>query len=170
MRLTVIAAPPIEILWPTQVAARKFDAVDEFASALSLAAGIVVPVVEGSLADAPDQGFLIVFNGQGHALESLPELGPRTILINADRASIRQEMEIYHLAAAVEEHRYYRWCRQQDQENNRGLLGRKDVAERMGATLLKSPFTTEHYGEFSHPRCQDLPGLLVTYLAALEQG
>ncbi|WAS98841.1 hypothetical protein [Nannocystis punicea] len=62
MRLTAIVAPaPDRPLHPTEVTPRVFDHVDEFAEALSLAAGRPVPIVEGVLADAPAEGFLVYF-------------------------------------------------------------------------------------------------------------
>lgn len=148
---------------PTEVTPREFDAVDEFVALLAKATHIAIPVVEGTLENAPGEGLIIVFDAVGIA--DYPELGPRIILLNADRSRVPGCLEELHLFAAVEKHRYFQWKRQRDKERGAGLFGRKDVAERMGAVVAKA-FASQRYGILSSDECPDLPQLLAAYIGA----
>ncbi len=92
----------------------------------------------------------------------------RVVLVDAERGSLIRQVEPRRLAGAIEERRYFDWCEVRSEESGSGLLGRKDVAQRVGATIVRPYYSTEHYAELSHPRCRDLPELLALYLAGLE--
>ncbi len=145
---------------------RQYDEVDEFAATVGRLAGVPVPVIEGSLADVPGEGFLIAYTRRGLA-EHL-ELGPRVVLMNASRECVLDNVEQYHLAAAIEKFRYFQWRKQREQEKGDGVFGRIDVAQRMGAGGVGYK-DTEHYRLLSCGRYADLPGLLVGYLKAYEE-
>lgn len=155
MKITAIVAPH---------GARGFEAVDEFAAALGTAAGIEVPVIEGSLADAPGDGYLVVFDAD--TLLAHPDLGPRVVLVNADRASVLADLERHHLAGAIEKHRYFQWRTQRDAERGRGVFGRKDVAVQLDGMLDTGYQETADYALLASSRHTDLPSLLAGYLAA----
>lgn len=157
MKVTVIVGPG---------ASREVDAVDELAAALGQAAGVTVPVIEGSLADAPADGYLVAYEPRD--LIRHPGIGPRVILINADRSDVLDELEQHRLAGAIEKHRYFQWRTQRDTDTGRGLFGHKDVAAAIDVTLAGA-FETEHYGLFMKSPYPDLPSLLAAYLAAHER-
>lgn len=167
MRLTAITCPwQPEADHPDAISPREIDAVDEFSAALGKAAGVSVDVIEGSLADAPPDGFIIAFSAEG--LAEHPTLGPRVVLVNADRASVLEQLEQHSLVAAVEKHRYFLWRRQRAQERGRGLFGRKDVAARIGATFDQSPFVSARYAYLASEGATNLPELMAQYLSAYE--
>ncbi len=168
MRLTAIVSPSPEVLRPTECSAREFSEVDEFCAALGLAAGVTVSIVEGELADIPADGFVLVYFRYGMSLDLAPEVGARVVLVNAERGCLFRQLEPHRLAGAIEERRYFNWCTSRDEETGSGVLGRKDVAQRIGATIVRPYYSTQHYAGFSHPRCHDLPELLALYLAGLE--
>jgi len=163
MKITAIVDPPDPTAEFANKTAREFDAVDEFVHALGLAAGISIPVIEGTLADAPADGYVIVFD------EGQLEKGPQTsrvLLVNADRGSVLAELEDHGLVGAIEKLRYFRWRRNRSEETGGGLFGRKELADSIGATLSPGPFQSSHYGLFSATRYTDLPSLVVGYLEA----
>ncbi len=167
MRLFVIVSPTeSEPDASASSTPRQSDDVDEFAEVVGRPAGAKVPIIEGTLADAPHEGFLIDFDGYGLARQ--PELGPRVILMNVFRDDPFVVLEKHNLVAAIERYRYFQWRKQRSQESGNGVFGRKDVAERMGAGGVGYK-DTEHYRLLSCDRYADLPGLLVGYLRAYEE-
>lgn len=167
MKITALVTPfQPDAKLPTAIGPRVFDAVDEFALAIGNAAGIGVPIVEGSLSDAPDDGYVLLFEEPSKTEMLL--IGPRVILINADRSSVRSMLERDRLACAVEKHRYFTWRTQRSEETGDGLYGRKEVALRMGATIAAGPPPTEHYGLLSSATQRDLPSLIARYLDIYE--
>ncbi len=151
---------------PSVSAPRDFHQVDALATALGEALGIEVPIFEGTLADAPAEGYLLVFELRHH---DDPRLGPRIIAFEEDRSTIMETAEAFRLAAAIEKHRYFQWSRRRAEERGYGLVGRKDVAERMGARLVGGPYTSAHYGLLASDAADDLIGLLAGYLRAYDQ-
>jgi hypothetical protein len=168
MKLTAIIPPCPEVLGPTECSDREFFNVDEFCTALGLAAGITVSIIEGSLSDVPADGFVLLYYEYSMALDFAHRIGARVVLINAQRGSLFRQLEPRRLAGAIEERRYFNWRKERGEESGSGLVGRKDVARRIGATIVHPHYSTEHYAELSHPRCRDLPELLALYLAGLE--
>jgi hypothetical protein len=152
----------------TGISPRMFDAVDEFVAALSEAARVTIPVVEGELRDAPKFGFVILFHEPPlvHPLE----IGPRIILINADRSTVQESLELHQLACAVEKHRYFEWRTRRSEDTGQWLFGRKDVVCRMGFTLSSGPPPTEHYGLIETSDEKDLPSLIARYLQVYASG
>jgi hypothetical protein len=143
------------------------DDVDEFAACLGEAAGVPVPVIEGTIANAPAEGFIVLFGWDGITTD--PHLGPRVVLINVNRSEVPHDLERYQLAAAVEKDRYFRWQHERARDSGRHLYGRKDVGRRIGATWPGGGWESESYGLLSSDRYPDLPGLLAGYLAAYEE-
>jgi hypothetical protein len=150
----------------TAATPRRFYRVDEFARAIGDALAIDVPIVEGKLADAPSDGYLLAFD--------LPITvdardGTRIVAFGVDRATIMKRVEAQTLAAAVEKHRYFEWCTRRADERGDGLVGRKDVAARMHARILTGPYTSPHYAAIASSAAGDLPILLAAYLTAYPQ-
>lgn len=161
MKIVAIVPPFDRPETETMISPRRFDEVDRFADAVGHAAGCSIPVIEGSLADAPADAFVLLFGD-----DDLGANGPRVIAINADRSSVLDELEQHQLAGAVEKQRYFRWRTAPANEKGGGLFGRKAIAEVLEARLEK-PFQTEAYGLFASSRYPDLPSLVAGYLAAL---
>ena len=128
---------------------------DEIAAALSVAAGFSVPVFEGSLADAPAEGFLLMFHDW--QIPSVAELGQRIVAMNAGRTEIWSEhiADKYNLAAAIEMGKWFH-----------GLVS---VGERAGMEIgIGHPASKYRYvGCPGH--CKSLPELLVHYLTVYEE-
>lgn len=148
------------------VSSRVFHAVDAFAAALAEATGRAVPVIEGTMGNAPPTGYLLVFNGvdvRGYTqLERHAGRTSRVVLAACGR-DVRLEKEGY--AAAIDHSRYFRWQHYRDEESGRGLIGLRAVAAAMRATC-DGPYRTEHYATLSSAEYPDLPRLLAGYLAA----
>lgn len=179
LAMTVIVPPPQK--WEANGVShssnvREFYAVDRFADQLTKAAGFDVPVIEGSLAEAPKDGFLFVYEDgfpyEGFKRDAFTKLGPRIILMSTGRGNLmsgRRESlvaDVYALAGAVEEHDYFLW---QTGPGGGRIHGLVSVAERLGL----------HVGFRSRPSdyafllCPD-PGhtmgqVFVDYLTAYEE-
>jgi hypothetical protein len=162
--MTVIVAP----VDPADQAAddespRVFYAADELAAALGAASGAEVAVIEGTLADAPAEGYLVAFAAPG--LADHADKARRIVLVNADGGTVRGHLERLGLAGAIERNRYFRWQHSRDRETGGGVIGRKDLAAAIGATTTSS-HETERYATLESTRYADLPALLVAYLRA----
>lgn len=162
LELAIIVAAP-EAAEAGFEPARSFNAVDEFAAALGAAAGTTVRVIEGSLADAPATGYVLVFAPID--LDGIDRLGPRVVLVKADGATVREELETYRLAGAIVRARYFDWQVERDREVGRGVIGRKALAAAIHAAWT-STYETEHYATLESARYPNLPALLAAYLAA----
>lgn len=172
MKITAIVKPfEPSPKFPTDAGSRQIHEVDKFVAALARETGKTVPIIEGDFVDAPADGFIIAFaTGLDRAyLLSQPRLGPRTILINVDRSEETRCLDQYQLCAAVEQHQYFLWRTHRHSEDccedcSDGLFGRKDIAQRMGATFCE--WGSEHYGRVYSECYRDLPALLGAYLSA----
>src|SRR3954447_1888875 len=108
MKITAIIAPfDPNPSFPLAVAPRHFDAVDDFVKVLGQAAGIEIPVIEGTLNDAPREGYLILFDAI--SLAEKPSIASRAIVMNADRSTVIASLERDQTLGAVEKHRYFVW-------------------------------------------------------------
>lgn len=162
MKITALVAPFLsDPNFPSAVGPRKFYAVDEFAEALGQAAQTHIIVTEGAVCDAPADTYLVLFEPPPDGL--VQSIGPRVILINADRSSVPGCLERDHLAGAVEKNRYFSWITNRSDDRGNGLFARKGVSSRIGATLT-TPFRTEHYGLIANSPYKDLPSLIAAYL------
>lgn len=88
-------------------------------------------------------------------------------MLHADRDEILEMVEAYRVAAAV-------FYMQADAftKNNRGLVVRRDVAQRLGGELGPGgPYfkPSEHYASWQHPAYPSLAARLVAYLEAYLQ-
>jgi hypothetical protein len=145
--------------------ARELCHADQLAAAMRGALGVDVPILEGSLADAPATGYLLAF-----AVPSTvdPALARRIVAFDEDRSGIVQRIEQQGFAAAVEKHRYFQWYSQPDSDRGSGLIGRKDIAARMPARIANGPFTGAQYGAIASETARDLPALIAAYLMAYD--
>src|SRR5262245_9312945 len=142
MNLSIVIAPfEPESTSSMAVGPRQFDEVDHFATELGRAAGITVAIVEGHLTTAPPDGLIVAFDRLGFV--DHPEIGPRVVLINADRSTIVKDVMQFSLAAAVEKQMYFLW---RTQRRGSVILGRKDVAAQFGGDVRPGPFQSEQYG------------------------
>jgi hypothetical protein len=167
VKLTALVAPSPETLGPTEVTGRAFHHVDDFCAALGAATGATVTIVEGTLADIPDDGFVLVYHFIDLEHHLTPELAPRVVVVDAPPNALYRLLWTTDIAAGIDNQRYSDWCDHRDEESSRGLFARKDMAERWGATAIEPGYSTERYAEYAHPGCHNLPELLATYLAAL---
>jgi hypothetical protein len=145
--------------------ARDFHAVDRFARAVGDASGTEVGVIEGTIDDAP-VGYILAFELPGSVDTAH---GPRIIAIGVDRSTIMKRVEDQHLAGAVEFYRYFMWTAQPEKERGEGLVGRKDLAERLNAQIRSGPYTSANYSWLASDAATDLPSLIAAYLRALSQ-
>lgn len=145
---------------------RVFNAADDFAAALGAAAGEAVAVIEGTLADAPAEGYLIAFAAPG--LADHAALARRIVLVAADGGTVGGYLEQLGLAGAIERNRYFRWQHHRDRETGGGVIGRKDLAAAIGAATTSS-HATDRYATLESTRYANLPALLVAYLRAHEE-
>jgi len=148
------------------VSDRTLHHADELARALADKLAIEIPVIIGTLADAPATGYLVVFE---LPITSDTRSGPRIIALYEDRSMIMKKVEAFSLAAAVEKQRYFEWCTRRSDERGFGLVGRKDVAARMGARVMSSPYTSTHYAALASDAAPDLVALIAAYLTAYAQ-
>ena len=162
MKITAIVAPSYPGIQPPTVNARDFDAVDEFVRVLGGAAGILIPVLEGTLADAPTEGYVIVFE---RAMLANTQATKRVFLVNADRGSVLKELEDFNLVGAIEKMRYFRWRTTQEPDTG-GVFVLQALAEHVGGTFASGPFRSKNFGLLKASRFPDLPSLVVGYLEA----
>lgn len=163
--IVIPAVDPTPVL-KNAVPPREFHRVEELSTALGEALGVAVPIVEGRLADAPKAGYLIMF---GVPRDIDPTLGSRIVAFDEDRSSIMKNVEALNLAAAVEKQRYVAWRMGRTDERRIGVVGRKDVAEHMGARVLSGPYTSARYAGLADDAPGDLIALLADYLRAYAQ-
>jgi hypothetical protein len=134
---------------------RAFYKCDEFAAKVAAAAGLGVPVQEGSLAEAPAEGFLLVVeSGELHAH---PELGPRIVLLEASRSEVWGDRltDRFSLAAAL--------------EAGGGFHGLQSVAERAGMQVITGHPASRYRALLCPGHCKSWPELLVHYLSVYEE-
>jgi hypothetical protein len=166
MKISAICAPfSAALAHPDEVSQRQFDDVEAFCAAVGVAAGVPVSIIEGDYADAPSEGFVIVYDREN---DVPPGLGPRIVLVDVHGLPFKR-LETHRFAALIESRRYHQWRAERDRETGAGLYARKDVAVRIGATISDPYSVTEHYAPIAHPRCRDLPEFLGLYLTALER-
>jgi hypothetical protein len=151
----------------TATAPRAMHGVDMLARAVGHALCIEVPIVEGTLADAPPDGYLLVFELR---YDDDPRLGPRIVAFNQDRSTIMKNVETFNLAAAVEKQIYFQWRMDPQKHRGYGLIGRKDIAERIQADVATTgPYQSARYAALESDTADDLVELLVAYLRAYSQ-
>lgn len=151
----------------TSASARQLARADELAEAMRSALAIDVPVVEGPLASAPADGYLLAFRVPSTVD---PEVARRIIAFDEDRSSVMKRIEQHGFAGAVEKQRYFEWCTRRDAERGYGLVGRKDVVARIPAQIATGPYTSARYGIIASDTARDLPGLIAEYLRAYDAG
>ncbi|HVZ23892.1 MAG TPA: hypothetical protein VG871_22620 [Vicinamibacterales bacterium] len=150
---------------PTAVSPRAFHRVDQFAEEVSKALSLEVPVFEGPLGNAPTSGFLLAFD-----LRSDDDLsqGPRLVSVADDRSTVIQRLERHHLVAGIEKTQYWQYMSKHDA--GFGVIGRRDVAQRMGAKIMTTgPYASVHYAAIASEPPHPLPELLASYLCAYAQ-
>ncbi len=162
--ILVPAFEPIADL-PTVVSARQFSEVDELAQAMQGALSIEVPIVEGSLREAPASGYVFAFDVPSTVD---PQLAQRIIAFEEDRSDIMKRAERHGFVAAVEKYRYFQWRTHPDADRGYGLVGKRDVAARMQARIISGPYTSARYCMIASDTARDLPGLIAEYLKAYE--
>ena len=151
---------------------RQSKEVDRFAANLAKAAGYDVPIAEGTLSQAPEQGFLFVYNGWD--LDSYHALGPRIVLLDADRGALwngRRDKLVTdrcQLAAAVGNLEFFEW--QRGHLGGGGIHGLESVAKRAGMRIEAFRSPNSDYGSLvCHPHCHSLEEILVHYLTVYEE-
>lgn len=137
---------------------RKSNRVDELSQEISKLTGRPVPVLVETLARAPESGFLLVL--EAWEIPSYPELGPRTILMNADRQALgspffeERIQDRYALAGAFEHKALFH-----------GLI---PVAERAGLEIV-SGNRASAYRSLRCPQPCSRAEMIVRYLTAYEE-
>lgn len=155
---------------------REFNSLDRFAAELSRVACFEVPLIEGSLGQAPASGFLMIFSSSELELNDVAALGPRMVLMDAARQSLwstrpdRMVTDRLKLAAAVEYGRYFDWKQEGPNDGGGGIYGLAAVAQRAGMSVAEHRSPASAYGLLScHGHCHGLAELLVHYLTVYEE-
>lgn len=143
------------------VSVRTSFHLDRFAADLGTIAATRVSIVEGTLADAPADGFIVMYGMGYELLHFHPELGPRVVAAFTSEGLL---LERGRLAAAISDRRYFPWVWEQYYDG--GFFGRKDLISAMGLPMREFP-RLEHYAELRDSPYDTLPALLVAYLTAL---
>jgi hypothetical protein len=154
----------VSVLVPT-ASQRDMVEADDFATAVAGVVGAPVPVIEGSLADAPSDGYVLAFGVPAAAFAEHRELCRRVVLVNASGATVLDSLERFGLVAAIEQRRYYNWLRSRARESGYGLIGRRELAAALDGKGNGS-YASEHYDSLESTRYPDLIALLRGYLSA----
>lgn len=172
---TIIVSPPLA--WNEDGIShtsnpRDFHKVDRFAAAISEAAGFEVPIIEGSVEQAPESGFLFLYESSDRGAFSV--LGPRIILVNANRGEIwsgrRDHLvtDVFRLAAAIEMLSYFQW--ETGSDGPSGVHGLMSVAQQAGMKVGDFRSPSSDYGILScHGHCHSMAELLIHYLTVYEE-
>lgn len=163
MKLSILVPPSTT---SAHVSPRDFHHADELARTLGVSVGVEVPVIEGTLDDVPEDGFVVVFELPRGPLD--PRLCQRVIAFDRDRSTVMKELEEWSLACAVDKFHSAAWRQHHEQQGpGVGVIGRRDVIERMPARMMSSgPFTSAHYAACVSDTARDLIELLAAYLTA----
>lgn len=164
MKLTILvpaSVPSPELT--TSTTPREFYEVDEFAKAVGDALRISVPVVEGTLAEAPAHGYLLAYDLPS-AIDSIQ--AARVLALNVDRSTIMRRVEAQTLLGAIEKQRYFEWCARRADEHGGWLVAKRDAAALMSAQPLPGPYVSQHYTAISSATANSLVELLAAYLTA----
>lgn len=162
-RCTILVPPsPPAAPHSVEVSLRRFHDLDRFADALGSATGTAVPIVEGDLADAPAEGFLLVLDGtDAESLRGLrdPTLCARIVPMLVTLGVAYRCVVDSGMPAAVAYQGYLDWQDATSTDGGSGLVGHGSVAR--GAGLRIGP-DVGVAAEILGPR--DLPTLLAVYL------
>lgn len=143
---------------------RTFHAADRFAADLAKALADEVLVFEGPLAQAPSIGFLLVFDLRH---DDKLEEGSRVVTVAHDRSTIMARLEKHQLAGGIEKFQYT--SHTSSDGSSYGLIGRKDVAETMKASVMTSgPYVSANYLPIANAG-RALPQLVADYLRAFNE-
>lgn len=137
-------------------------------------AGAAVPMIRGSLRDAPLGYFLLYLDGDIEPeLAELPEdsrneVAARTLVLDARWPDVFRLLETHRLAGAVDLRDYWWWLDHPESDHGGRMYGLISAAERAGMRCESGQrFGSERYGQIAcREPARDLPGLLYHYLAA----
>jgi hypothetical protein len=149
---------------PREVTASITENCDAIASFVR-DAGVAVQILDEPATSRTDSDYSLIF---ARDLEWNFAEGGRSneqlVVLHADRDEILDIVETYRVAAAVHYLQVDAFAK-----DNRALVVRRDIAERLGGTLLPGlPYFKEstHYASWQHPAYPSLASRLVAYLAA----
>lgn len=142
--------------------ARVLYEVDRFAADVGEALSQEVQVYDGPIDGAPATGFLLVFDLR--TSDTLADTW-RVMSVANDRSTVMDKVETNRLAGAIESFQYTSYV--SSNGNSYGVIGRKDVAERMKADVMTSgPYVSANYAPIANAG-RTLPQLVAAYLMAL---
>lgn len=142
----------------------SFLQLDRFAEELrSLNHEVAVLLDEPTSDDG--RSYLLSFNGSPSAWMTSPGVPQRTVLLRCMRPPMMfTELEMYRLAAAVDETSFSNWA---SSRAGYWIGGRRDVLARMHVTVGPESFSSPKYQEFHLTEEGTLVTGLVRYLEAL---
>ena len=135
-------------------------------------AGAAVPILRGSLREAPPERFILCLRGDIESeLAELPEdsrneVAARTLVLDARWPDVFRLLETHRLAGAVDLRDYWWWLDHTESDRGGRIYGLISVAERAGMWCESGQrFGSERYGQIcDREPGRDLPGLLYRYL------
>jgi hypothetical protein len=146
---------------------REMYFVDELAAAVGATLGAPVGVVEGTLADVIRAGVILSFQPiRPDTLAAAPGIAPRTIWLDAGRAP-GAAIQAHGLAAAVGTMRYLEWSRHRARDRAHHVWARRELAERVGATVDLLHDGNPEVVRIADPRYANLAGLIAALSAVV---
>jgi hypothetical protein len=166
-RDVVIVVAPAPAPGVSGTAVRTSMAVDELAAAVGAVLDAPVAVIEGTLGDVAGAGVVLSFLPvRADTLRDVPGLAARTVWMRADRnpgAAIQE----FGLAGAVSTMRYLEWSRHRDRDRAQHVWTRRELAERIGATVDFLHDGDPEVTRIADPRYANMAGLIAALCAGV---
>jgi len=139
--------------------------VDDLAAAVGATLGAPVAVVEGTLADVANAGVILSFLPvREDTLREVPGIAPRMFWMDAGRFPGRA-IQQFGLAGAVTTMRYIEWSRHRHRDRANHLWTRRDLADRLGATVERLHEGNPDIVRIEDPRYANMASLVAALCA-----
>jgi len=140
---------------------------DEFAAAVGAMLRSPVTVVEGTLADVAGAGVILSFLPiREDTLRAAAGIAPRTLWLDVDRSPGRA-IQNFGLAGAASTMRYIEWSRHRGRDRAHHVWTRRDLAERLGATVDRLYDGNPDVVQIADPRYANMASLVAALCAII---
>ena len=159
--ITIVVVGARQLRGPDSAALHANYRVDELHGELGRRLGQEVPVVHGTLGEAPRRGVLLLFcpSLDETLAEAPPDTAARVIWMNAGRTDVRGGLARHGLLGAVERFRYILWIKARAQDRAGGLYVRADLATALEGSVTADA-SVPGYVLVANERYQDLLSLI----------